>query len=140
MKPYQKKATPKPMKAKATYHRWSEPDETFIRHTYDWKASDVAAALNLTVGQIRNKRAQLRKLDAAEKFVHVADAQAKAEVEALDKNLQRAWKHPLTSKEQDAKLKSFTLYEGIYDEGEPADDRTVWQRIGDIVKRVMRLA
>lgn len=140
MKPYQKKATPKPMKAKATYHRWSEPDETFIRSTYDWKASDVAAALNLTVGQIRNKRAQLRKLDAAEKFVHVADAQVKAEVEALDKNLQRAWKHPLTSKEQDAKLRSFTLYDGIYDEAEPDEDRSLWQRIFGAIKRVMRRA
>lgn len=139
MKPYQKKATPKPMKAKAPYHRWSEPDETFIRSTYSWRASDVAAALNLTVGQVRNKRTQLRRLDTAENFVHVADAQVKVEIETLDKNLQRAWKYPLTSKEQDAKLRSFTLYDGIYDEGEP-ELVTLRARVWNALKRVMRLA
>ena len=143
MKPYQKKITRQPIKGR-THKAWTDEDRNKLRVMYEQGTSygEMAGYLGRTVGSVAGAVHIMKKRDEEEKFIHVL-AKDIREVEAMNKkvNAQLSAVNPvLTSKEQDAKLRSFTLYDGIYDEAEPDEDRSLWQRIFGAIKRVMRRA
>ena len=90
------------------HHKWTEAETNYIRKTRNLPAKYVAHELGLTVSQVRNKRANVRKYDA-----------------------------PLTTKKSmgningmDGKLKQFELFNGAY-----IERRSLWQRLKALFTR-----
>lgn len=133
------KAPVKATRKSTPRRRWTETDDAFVRSTMGQPIKAVAKYLDRSYQSISHRRVLLASQDTAQKFVHVPDPVDEA-LEAVAADLQKVWKQPLTPKQQDAKLKTFHLYEGIYPEADEPDEPSLMQRLGAWIKRVMRRA
>lgn len=127
MKPYQKKAAPKSVR---TYRKWTIADDALIRSSLNLSAKELAMLIGCDVKAIYNRRACLRKRDEAERFVHVVDDDLKA-INALERAMNAPVRKAdtLSDAEQRAKLKTFRLYEGLFDEPKDEPQPSLWARI-----------
>lgn len=131
---------------KRNYYHWTAADDAYIRNTYDVDATFLAKTIGCSLKAVYNRRSILRRMDNAQRFVHVVttqdgvevarnraplrpltveDMQALREIERLDRTVMAARRYPLNDHEQRAKLKRFTLFETAYAEPKP----TIWQRL-----------
>lgn len=122
---------------KRNYYHWTAADDAYIRNTYDVDATFLAKTIGCSLKAVYNRRSILRRMDNAQRFVHVVTTQDGVEVarnraplrpltvedmQAL-REIERSY--PLNDHEQRAKLKHFTLFETAYAEPKP----TIWQRL-----------
>lgn len=122
---------------KRNYYHWTAADDAYIRNTYDVDATFLAKTIGCSLKAVYNRRSILRRMDNAQRFVHVVTTQDGVEVarnraplrpltvedmQAL-REIERSY--PLNDHEQRAKLKHFTLFETAYAEPKP----TIRQRL-----------
>lgn len=138
MKPYQKKITRIP-RTERSNQPWTKEERATLRDMYltsEATLSEIARELgrSRTAVQAQVYQYDLHNIKAAALRKTKAEQVKKAVKKAAQKSSETLPPlPPLTGEQQDAKLKAFRLYDGVFDAPKDEPKPSLWQRVKNLL-------